>query len=117
MSLQQVWKAGGNLRALVQEPRRSFGEVECDGDPLVGTVSKSFPPLQAVCLFGPQKVADLLAEAGLARHRYDELPPKVSDAYWKVYEEEGGHPAWADADVVVAGWPGWLAGGRLLLPA
>jgi hypothetical protein len=35
------------------------------------TPSESFPPLEAVCLYGSRRVADWLHGLGLARHEYD----------------------------------------------
>ena len=49
----------------------SLRDVEVDGAPLYGVEAPSFPPFQAVCLYGSERVKFWLTSLGLERHDYE----------------------------------------------
>ncbi|MGY6769834.1 hypothetical protein [Komagataeibacter sp. NFXK3] len=76
----------------------------CTGLPLHATADTSFPPLEAVCLYGSEKVAEWLGSLGLHRHEYARaaLTP-LGRAYGDAYAERGD--LFRDnVDAIVGGW-------------
>lgn len=84
-----------------QQPVTALG---CTGLPLYATADTSFPPLEAVCLYGSEKVAAWLESLGLQRHEYTRaaLTP-LGRAYDDAYAERCD--LFRDnVDVIVGGW-------------
>lgn len=86
-----------------RDPRTSFGSFACDGDPLYATESSSFPPFEALCLHGSDRIANWLASLGLRRFEYWKVPRESIAGYLDTYEERLPLTQ-GSADVVVGGW-------------
>lgn len=83
--------------------RTRFSDFTCSGQPLYATEVQSFPPLEALCLHGSQRVADWLASLGLERYEYWKVPRELTAEYKTHYR--GQTPIMQNsADVVVGGW-------------
>jgi hypothetical protein len=82
------------------------------GTPLFGHEVKSFPPIEALCLYGGRIVDEWLGSEGLERTDYDvAATTEVGEAYQQVYRERcplfsngpaavlgGWHAIWPDDD-------------------
>jgi hypothetical protein len=74
--------SGREIYRVERNPSPKFSEISCTGEPLYATPSESFPPLEAVCLYGSRMVADWLRGLGLARHQYDAVRAKpIAERY------------------------------------
>ena len=82
----------------------SIGDVVCTGVPLFAAGSTSFPPIEALCLFGGPVIEQWLRALGLQRHQYAKL---ASESTAIRYQEEfvrRSHLHTGDCDVVIGGW-------------
>lgn len=89
-----------------------------DGIPLYATESFSFPPMEALCLYGGPVVEAWLDSLGLARTDYD-APRIDSDehgqAYKRIYREHC--PLYSkDCWAVLGGWHAVWAGDDFYVP-
>lgn len=83
--------------------RESFDSVVCNGVPLYATEKKSFPPFEALCLYGSEKIGQWLQSLGLKRYEHWKIPEETYAAYHEHYLTE--YPLWMqDVDVIVGGW-------------
>jgi hypothetical protein len=94
----------GDTQYKVFETAPGLADLQCDGLPLHAIEGTSFPPFEAVCLYGGANVATWLKSLGLERHQYEQAAcePEAMD-YFDAYMErspiyQGG------ADVVIGGW-------------
>jgi hypothetical protein len=97
--------AKGGVRALVRHGSlMRFSDINFTGTPLYATEDSSFPPFDAVCLYGSREVEAWLRSHGLQRHQYAEasaLP--VARAY--AAEWPSRHPFYKGSiDAIVGGW-------------
>lgn len=94
----------GDLHLNVErDPRTEFDAFTCDGDPLFATEATSFPPFEALCLHGSERVAEWLRSFGLERFEYWKVPRDAIAGYREFYEAQ--LPLFLDSvDVVVGGW-------------
>jgi len=89
---------------LEREPSPSFSEISCTGEPLYAVPAKSFPPFEAVCLYGSARVEEWLRSQGKARHQYDSAfsSPVVRD-YMDEFTDRA--PMYSgEADAIIGGW-------------
>jgi hypothetical protein len=99
------WVANDGRRTLRVEksPQVTFDSISCDGVSLCARESTSFPPFEALCLYGSERVGDWLASQGLKRHEYWKVSADGVEEYAEAYREQ-----WpvitGEADVVVGGW-------------
>ena len=99
-----VEQVNGDMVYRVLGSGSSLTELQCDGLPLYLTEDKSFPPFEAICLYGSERVAAWLKSLGLERHDYQQAQlesqaVEYSDFYMsRTSLYQGG------ADVVVGGW-------------
>lgn len=76
------------------------------GVPLFGTETPSFPPIEAVCLYGGPIVEEWLASEGLERTDYDvAATTAIGERYQEVYRKRC--PLFSDGPAAVLG--GWHA--------
>lgn len=105
MSLFEITDNQDETRPIVERAgHEPFASLSLSGTPLCVTSERmSFPPLPALCLYGPPAIGELLASLGLERHEYWKLPRELATPYERHYArdvrqlEEG-------ADVLVGGW-------------
>lgn len=81
-----------------------FGEISCTGVPLYAVRAVSFPPIEAVCLYGSAKVAEWMHDLGLARHQYADISgSQLARQYMDEFTERA--PLYSrKADAIVGGW-------------
>jgi hypothetical protein len=106
-------KNGWQVPLCVDRVQASLTEIEMKGGtPLYGHEAVSFPPLEAVCLYGGKPVEEWLASEGLDRTDYDfAVNTKLGAAYQRAYQERcplyvngpaavlgGWHTIWPDDD-------------------
>ncbi len=95
---------GNESYRIEREPLPHFEEISCTGEPLYAVRGDSFPPIEAVCLYGGARVEEWLRDLGLARHQYSStyhLP--IVQEYMD--EFTGRSPLYSGkVDVVVGGW-------------
>ncbi|WCM23966.1 hypothetical protein NDK50_24295 [Paraburkholderia bryophila] len=100
----EVESAHGDTHYRVFESDAPISDLRCDGLPLHAAEGRSFPPFEAVCLYGGESVADWLKSLGLERHEYgwaESAPEAVG--YFDAYAARS--PIYRhDADLVVGGW-------------
>lgn len=92
------------FRILRGEP--TFAGIACDGTPLYALRDRlpSFPPFEALCLYGGEYVERWLGDLGLQRHEYVAAAGEPEAiAYQEEYRARSPlfDPAW---DVVIGGW-------------
>ncbi len=76
------------------------------GTPLFGTEAKSFPPIEAVCLYGGAIVEEWLLSEEMKRTDYDvAATTEIGEAYQQVYRQRS--PLFTDGPAAVLG--GWHA--------
>lgn len=85
-------------------PSVHLSQSGSDGIPLFGKPMPSFPPLEAVCLYGNAEIELWLKSQGLSRHEAEALyGTSLGEAYEKKYQQQS--PLYAGtADVVLGGW-------------
>ena len=88
----------------VVRPSADLSGLVLDGVPLFGTPMLSFPPLDAICLYGSSEIEEWLKSQELSRHDANALyRTELEDAYERKYQELS--PLYAgNADVVLGGW-------------
>lgn len=94
------------MKAFHRGPRlTSFDQVECDGTPLRAVPGSSFPPFQAVCLYGSDAVAEWLRSEGFERHEYEAaaLQTDLGDEYCQEFFDLGSYYTHKQ-DIMVGGW-------------
>ena len=98
---------GSNGQDYLSVERRRFPEfsdISCTGRRLYAVLGTSFPPFEAVCLYGSDKIGSWLASLGLKRIQY---AAASSQAIAKAYDAEFIRrvPFYAGcADVLVGEW-------------
>jgi hypothetical protein len=80
-----------------------WGTIQFSGEPLYALDRTSFPPFEALCLHGSQRVADWLESLGLRRYEYWKVPHDLVREYERHYVARVGE-LYRDADVIVGGW-------------
>jgi hypothetical protein len=88
----------------VVDPSAHLPQSIFSGIPLFGTLMMSFPPLDALCLYGNSEIEEWLKSQGLSRCDADALDKtELGDAYERKYQEQS--PLYArNADAVLGGW-------------
>jgi hypothetical protein len=82
----------------------AFSDISCTGRQLFAVPGASFPPFEAVCLYGGDAVGRWLRSLGLERHQYEEAGAhELAEAYQQEFMRRAPFYA-ADADVIVGGW-------------
>jgi hypothetical protein len=82
----------------------AFPDISCSGRRLFALPGSSFPPFEAVCLYGGEGVGRWLRSLGLERHQYEEaLGEEVAREYQGEFTRRA--PFYSDVvDVIVGGW-------------
>ncbi|HXF09502.1 MAG TPA: hypothetical protein VN625_01875, partial [Desulfuromonadaceae bacterium] len=84
---------------------KKFSNLSFTGIPLYATTSHSFPPFEAVCLYGDKRIEEWLQSLGLGRHDYwHQSLDELREEYYWVFQERSEFYT-SDADVIVGGWP------------
>jgi hypothetical protein len=95
---------GNESYRIERAPLPHFEEISCTGEPLYAVRAESFPPIEAVCLYGGPRVAEWLRDLGLARHQYSStfhLP--IVEQYMDEFTRRA--PLYSGkADAIVGGW-------------
>jgi hypothetical protein len=105
LSVFEIKLVDGNERYSVERnPLPLFEKISCTGDPLYAVPAESFPPIEAVCLYGSARIGEWLRDLDLARHQYDcifRLPvvQDYMDADTRLAPFYSGK-----ADAIVGGW-------------
>jgi hypothetical protein len=94
------------------DSRKPFESLSFTGSPLFATPAQSFPPFQAVCLHGGERVGAWLKSIGMRRHDYWKVACGVagveSKALAEAYEKEDTRRSPLSSpdsvDVIVGGW-------------
>jgi len=81
-----------------------FADLSCTGEPLYAIKATSFPPFEAMCLHGSDRVASWLGEQGLKRHDYWRADPQMAAQYRNEFNSRNLMQR-QDIDVIVGGWP------------
>ena len=99
------WKKtdGNSTYRLESDPREPFSGLSCSGIPLYADLEPSFPPFEAVCLYGSEAVADWLYEQGLKRHDYWRVQGEIVGQYMEAFVRQSAFYQ-NSADVIVGGW-------------
>jgi hypothetical protein len=99
------WDSAGNATTARAEAdhRLRFVDLQFSGEPLYASAEPSFPPFEAVCLYGSNRVAEWLTEKDLSRHDYWQVIDQVRDGYVNEWKRRSAFYL-ADADVIVGGW-------------
>jgi hypothetical protein len=94
---------GENYLSVDRRPS-SFADISCTGSRLHAVPAASFPPFQAVCLYGSDKVGSWLASLGLERFQYEAASShKIAQAYETEFMRRA--PFYnSGADVIIGGW-------------
>lgn len=94
----------GNRHLNVErDSRTEFDTFICDGEPLYAIEATSFPPFEALCLYGSERVAAWLQSLSLERYEYWKVPRDEIAGYREFYEAQ--LPLFLNSlDVVVGGW-------------
>jgi hypothetical protein len=95
---------GNESHRIERAPLPHFDEISCTGQPLYAVRGESFPPIDAVCLYGSARVAEWLSGVDLARHRYfDTYHLPIVKQYMDEFACRA--PLYSGkADVIVGGW-------------
>jgi hypothetical protein len=82
-----TWKEGGEVARDEQVKSLSVSEVTfCDSVPLTARQRISFPPLQALCLYGDERIAEWLKSERLERWQYDLVDGKLAGEYEEEFQ-------------------------------
>jgi hypothetical protein len=95
----------GNESHRVEQPAiPRFEEISCTGTRLYAVPAQSFPPIEAVCLYGSTQVAEWMRELGLARHQYGDVTRSpIARQYMDEFTRRA--PLYSgEADAIVGGW-------------
>ncbi|AJG22393.1 hypothetical protein [Cupriavidus basilensis] len=100
----EVESARGDTGYRFFEADVPISDLQCDGLRLHAAEGKSFPPFEAVCLYGGECVAAWLKNLGLERHEYEKAASEPEAVgYFDAYAARS--PIYrGDVDVVVGGW-------------
>jgi hypothetical protein len=80
-----------------------FSEIQCSGVPLFPRIERSFPPFQAVCLYGGEEVAAWLNSLGKKPWEYTHVANEIRSGYDAEYRSRS--PLYTKgADVMLGGW-------------
>lgn len=105
LSLYRAELVSGDVSYRVMQPENvEFHALTCTGEPLYAREERSFPPFEALCLYGSDIVAAWLKKMGLERFEYDAASAdRVAREY--VGEFVRRSPVHLNnADVVLGGW-------------
>lgn len=102
--LFQGWLQEGDV---IWQYNKTLKDLEIEGEKLYGLEGKSFPPIQAVCLYGSEKIEAWLREQNLKRTDYDALHGKLADRYHQYWIERS--PILLQNEEYVAVMGGWHA--------
>lgn len=86
-----------------RDPRRRFEDFTCTGQPLYAIEARSFPPIEALCLHGSDRIRAWLASMGLARHEYWRVPRDQIKEYEAYYSKQSAF-SHQGAYAIVGGW-------------
>jgi len=86
-----------------RDPRRHFKNFTCSGLPLYAIESRSFPPVEALCLHGSERIGTWLSSMGLARHEYWRVPRDQISEYEEHYSKQSAFNH-QKAHAIVGGW-------------
>jgi hypothetical protein len=98
-----VYENAGRCIAKI-EPTAGLPQSSSGGLALRGSPMMSFPPLDAICLYGNSEIAEWLKSEGLSRNDAAGLyETELGDAYEREYQARS--PLYGEnADVVLGGW-------------
>jgi hypothetical protein len=104
LSLFETKFVDGRETYLIERlPLPHFEEISCTGVPLYAVRAESFPPIEAVCLYGSARVEEWLRSFGLARHQYSRIRSPVVEEYMDEFTRRA--PLYSGkADAIVGGW-------------
>jgi hypothetical protein len=105
LSLFEAKHVDGNESYRVERaPSPPFEEISCTGEPLYAVPADSFPPIEAVCLYGSARIREWLRKLGLARHQYsDVFCSPIARQYMDEFTRRA--PLYSGkADAIVGGW-------------
>src|SRR5262249_20256183 len=89
---------------IVRPEGLAFSDIRCTGVPLYGSEARSFPPFEALCLYGGDVISTWLGKLGLERCEYHaaRAQPEADD-YSDEYLRRS--PIYsASAEAVLGGW-------------
>ncbi len=92
---------------VIYQHKTTLEDVEIEGQKLYGVESRSFPPIDAVCLYGSEKVETWLREQNRKRTDYDALQGEIIDQYGDYWMERSPYSAPALHDQYFAVMGGW----------
>jgi hypothetical protein len=82
----------------------TVSDLTCSGEPLSATPGTSFPPFEALCLYGDESVEAWVRSLGLERHQYDLAAGEPAAADY-IDHYLGRSPFHAGAaDAILGGW-------------
>lgn len=105
LSVYRVEPVRGDVGYRIMQPTDvAFNALACTGEPLYVREERSFPPFEAVCLYGGDVVANWLKKKGLERFEYYAAS---ADPVAREYEAEFVKRSHLNnADIVLGGWHG-----------
>ncbi len=86
------------------DPKISFRDKVLNGIPLNGFIAASFPPLEALCLYGGDEIEKWIQSLGKLQTDFDELhDSEIGKAYNREFQRRC--PLYTgQADAVIGGW-------------
>lgn len=95
---------------------QAFGDIPFkDTTPLSARSATSFPPFEALCLYGDQRIGEWLKSIGLERWDYEDANAVLREQYQEIYQQRcplytepsivaqlgGWHSIWPDDDYYI----------------
>lgn len=95
-----------NEGEVIYQHKKTLEDVEIEGQKLFGVESQSFPPIEAVCLYGSEKVEAWLSEQNLKRTDYDALQGEIVKRYKEYWSERSPYSTIMGEEffAVMGGW-------------
>jgi hypothetical protein len=95
---------GQDYLGVEQRSFPKFSDISCSGRRLFAAPASSFPPFEAVCLYGGQSVANWLNSLGLERHEYAQASgQEIATKYEAEFVRRALFYS-GGADVILGGW-------------
>lgn len=105
VAIFEVETKGGDVGYRVELPDRlEFSDIKCTGTPLYGRHAPSFPPFEAVCLYGGEVVSSWLKSLGLERFEYQAAGGQPEARAYTAEWMDRSPICTGNADVVLGGW-------------
>jgi hypothetical protein len=103
---EHISKSGEQQGRVTYTPNQNLSTLTVEGLPLYGIEAESFPPIQAVCLYGSEHVEQWVESLGLSRRDYDAVEQTpLGEAYQNIWLARS--PLGNNKESIVAVMGGW----------